>query len=106
MRKIGDAGAERIILYGFRSLPNSAFSDFSSAQPNDPQSKVLRDAASAINRSRKFDYIGKKILGVAAEPSWKMHGYTMVYPGCQEIKRKSSSSCQYGAQSVAVRQVR
>jgi radical SAM superfamily enzyme YgiQ (UPF0313 family) len=80
MRSASDAGAERIILYGFRSLPGSAFADFPSAHSSNPLSKILREEAAKINRTRKTSYVGKKIRGVAAEPSWQKHGYTMIYP--------------------------
>ncbi|NHJ13723.1 MAG: radical SAM protein [Candidatus Thorarchaeota archaeon] len=80
MDEISETGAERIILYGFRPLPASAFSDFPAPLQNDPLSEPLRRAAARINRSKKDGYIGKTLRGVAAEPSWSRHGYTMVYP--------------------------
>jgi radical SAM superfamily enzyme YgiQ (UPF0313 family) len=80
MRDVANAGAERIILYGFRPLPNSAFSDFDAPNPGDSLSRRLRAEARRINRVRKDNYLGKVIRGIAAEPSWERHGYTMVYP--------------------------
>jgi len=80
MREVSQAGAERIILYGFRSLPGSAFTNFSDSRSDDPLSEPLRKEAVLINRTKKTHYIGKTIKGVAAEPSWSRHGYTMVYP--------------------------
>jgi hypothetical protein len=80
MRAVHQAGAERIILYGFRPLPGSAFSDFPSPDPNDPISAPLRKEADRINRDRKEDYMGQVVRGVAAEPSWTKTGYTMVNP--------------------------
>lgn len=80
MRNVADAGAERIILYGFRPLPASAFSDFDAPKPADPLSRRLRVEARRINRKRKDNYLSKVIRGIAAEPSWDRHGYTMVYP--------------------------
>lgn len=80
MNLVAEAGAERIILYGFSPLPNSAFAQFPSSSARDPLSERLRSEASRINRDRKVDYIGRVIRGIAAEPSWNRHGFTMVYP--------------------------
>ncbi|MHA2204333.1 MAG: B12-binding domain-containing radical SAM protein [Candidatus Thorarchaeota archaeon] len=80
MQELSDAGAERIILYGFRPLPGSAFADFPLPLPNDAQTKFLREEVARINRERKHDYVGLTLKGIAAEPSWARHGYTMVYP--------------------------
>ncbi|MHA1636768.1 MAG: B12-binding domain-containing radical SAM protein [Candidatus Thorarchaeota archaeon] len=80
MRRADAAGAERIILYGFRALPGSAFAGYPSARASNPLSNVLREEAAKINRERKTTYVGKRILGVAAEASWDRHGYTMIYP--------------------------
>jgi hypothetical protein len=80
MYEVEKAGAERIILYAFHSLPGSAFADFSDAEINDSVSQKLRDTASQINLRRKHNYVGKILQGIAAEPSWERHGYTMVYP--------------------------
>jgi radical SAM superfamily enzyme YgiQ (UPF0313 family) len=80
MQEVSEAGAERIILYGFRSLPGSAFAGFPEPRSDDPVSKPLRLEATRINRSKKARYVGMVVKGVAAEPSWSRHGYTMVYP--------------------------
>ncbi|MFX0108270.1 MAG: radical SAM protein, partial [Candidatus Hodarchaeota archaeon] len=80
MNELEHAGVERIILYGFRALPGSAFADFPEPNPKDPATYQLRKAAARINRARKRDYVDKVLRGVAAEPSWERHGYTMVYP--------------------------
>lgn len=80
MRKLDEAGAERIILYGFRPLPGSAFSDYPETIINDPVSQKIREEAVRINLERKQKYIGRIVQGIAAEPSWVRHGYTMIYP--------------------------
>jgi len=80
MNMAASAGAERIILYGFRPLPASAFADFSAPDSRDPLSEILRTEAARINREKKVDYMGQVIRGIAAEPSWEKHGFTMVYP--------------------------
>jgi len=80
MREISEAGAERIILYGFRSLPGSAFEGFSESSTRDEFGIQLRREAERINRKKKNDYIGLVVRGIAAESSWARAGYTMVYP--------------------------
>ncbi len=80
MKQAHEAGAERIILYGFRPLPRSAFAEFPSPEHRDPLGERLRAEAARINRLRKDDLVGKVLRGIAAEPSWERHGYTMVYP--------------------------
>ncbi|MGV9169944.1 MAG: B12-binding domain-containing radical SAM protein [Promethearchaeia archaeon] len=80
MHKLHEAGTRRIILYGFRPLPRSAFESFPPPQVGEPVTKQLRMEAARINRDEKQSYMGKTIRGVAAEPSWSRHGYTMVYP--------------------------
>ncbi len=80
MQEVSEAGAERIILYGFRPLPGSAFEEFPEARSDDPISEPLRIEAARVNRSKKNRYVGLLVKGVAAEPSWSRHGYTMVYP--------------------------
>ncbi|MBN2229594.1 MAG: B12-binding domain-containing radical SAM protein [Candidatus Thorarchaeota archaeon] len=80
MRQISEAGAERIILYGFRSLPGSAFENYPSSSTSNPLGAILRREADRINRVKKDDYIGKIVRGIAAEQSWVNRGYTMVYP--------------------------
>lgn len=80
MNAVAQAGAERIILYGFRALPGSAFADFSEPSPKNPLYIELKQEAAKINRAKKKEYLGKILLGIAAEPSWERHGYTMFYP--------------------------
>jgi len=80
MRKLHEAGARRIILYGFRPLPGSAFESFPSPRVDDSLSRELRQEAARINRGEKKSYVGNTVRGVAAEPSWSRHGFTMVYP--------------------------
>jgi len=80
MRALSDAGAERIILYGFRSLPGSAFEGFPESSTRDEFGAQLRREAERVNRKKKTDYLGRVVQGIAAEPSWAQVGYTMVYP--------------------------
>ncbi|MGY5852465.1 MAG: radical SAM protein, partial [Candidatus Thorarchaeota archaeon] len=80
MRMISDAGVERIIMYGFRALPDSAFADFPQPGPDYELGRRMREEAARINRSKKDRYLDTTIRGIAAEPSWTKHGYTMVYP--------------------------
>jgi radical SAM superfamily enzyme YgiQ (UPF0313 family) len=80
MREVAQAGAERIILYGFRALPGSAFADFPEPHPKDAKSAPLREEAARINRAHKDKHLGTIVRGVVAEPSLTHHGYSMVYP--------------------------
>ena len=80
MRKVSEAGAERIILYGFRPLPGSAFADFPESSLKDDFGQALRKEAERINRQKKEYYLDKVVRGIAAEPSKTHHGFTMVYP--------------------------
>jgi len=80
MHQLDEAGAARIIMYGFRALPGSAFADFREPDMRDPGGERLRQAANDINRRKKETYVGRVIRGIAAEPSWTRHGFTMVYP--------------------------
>ncbi|MFW9843624.1 MAG: B12-binding domain-containing radical SAM protein [Candidatus Thorarchaeota archaeon] len=80
MRNISEVGAERIILYGFRPLMGSAFENFPESSTKDELGMQLRKEADRINREKKDSYLGKIIRGIAAEPSWARHGYTMVNP--------------------------
>jgi radical SAM superfamily enzyme YgiQ (UPF0313 family) len=80
MHAISDVGAERIILYGFRPLPGSAFEGFPESSTRDPFGIQLRRAAEKINREKKKDYVGLVVSGIAAEPSLTHRGFTMVYP--------------------------
>ena len=80
MRAVSKAGAERIILYGFRALPGSAFADYPESSTKDEFGLQLRKEAERINRKKKDNYLGRIIRGIAAETSWARHGYTMVNP--------------------------
>lgn len=80
MNEVSSAGAERIILYGFRPLPNSAFADFPSPTSSYRYGQILKKQASKINRRKKKNYLGERVRGIAAEPSSTHHGFTMVYP--------------------------
>lgn len=80
MREASEAGAERIILYGFRALPGSAFADFPESSTKDKHGIRLRKEAEKINLKKKERYVGTIVRGIAAEPSRTHHGFTMVYP--------------------------
>lgn len=80
MRRVSEAGAERIILYGFRSLPGSAFANYPESSLKDEFGQILRKEAESINLQKKEQYLEKVIRGIAAEPSRTHHGFTMVYP--------------------------
>jgi radical SAM superfamily enzyme YgiQ (UPF0313 family) len=80
MRAVSEAGAERIILYGFRPLPGSAFAGFPESSLKDEFGQALRKEAEQINRQKKEHYLDKVVRGIAAEPSRTHHGFTMVYP--------------------------
>lgn len=80
MRELDKEGAQRIILYGFRPLPGSAFEQFPTPSLNAPLTRRMLREAERINRAKKAQYVGRVIRGVAAEPSWARHGHTMVYP--------------------------
>jgi coproporphyrinogen III oxidase-like Fe-S oxidoreductase len=80
MRAVSEAGAERIILYGFRALPGSAFAHYPESSVKSEFGALLRREAERINRNKKEHYIDKMVLGIAAEPSKTHHGFTMVYP--------------------------
>jgi tRNA A37 methylthiotransferase MiaB len=80
MRDVSEAGAERIILYGFRSLPGSAFANYPESSIKDEFGQILRQEAEKINRQKKDQYLDTVVRGIAAEPSRTHHGFTMVYP--------------------------
>ena len=80
MRSVAEAGAERIILYGFRSLPGSAFANYPESSLKDEFGQILRNEAEKINLQKKEQYLEKIVRGIAAEPSTTHHGFTMVYP--------------------------
>ncbi|MFW9926441.1 MAG: B12-binding domain-containing radical SAM protein, partial [Candidatus Thorarchaeota archaeon] len=52
MQEASEAGAERIILYGFRALPGSAFADFPESSTRDERAIRLRKEAERINRKK------------------------------------------------------
>jgi radical SAM superfamily enzyme YgiQ (UPF0313 family) len=76
------AGAARIIMYRFRSLPMSAFHEQPSAPPvvREPLSKSIHDAALKANRALKEDYIGKTLRVVVAEPYERDKRLYVAYP--------------------------
>ncbi|MEM4734946.1 MAG: radical SAM protein [Candidatus Thorarchaeota archaeon] len=80
MHRLYQAGMERVVLYGFRPLPGSAFQGSSPPSPRDQSSRVLQEVARRLNKARKTEQIGKVVRGIAAEMSSSRHGYTMVYP--------------------------
>jgi radical SAM superfamily enzyme YgiQ (UPF0313 family) len=80
MELLSEIGAERIILYGFRALPGSAFAEFPEPSSKYELGKRMQEAARMINRRKKDDYVGKEIRVVVSEPSWTKSDYTMVYP--------------------------
>ncbi len=80
MRELSKIGVERVILYGFRPLPNSAFASFPEPTLRNPLAERMRRVAQEINREKKTDYVGKTVRGVVAEPSWAKKGYSIVYP--------------------------
>ncbi len=80
MQRVCEAGAERIILYGFRALPGSAFAGYPESSQKDEFGQALRNEAEKINRQKKEQYLETVVRGIAAEPSNTHHGFTMVYP--------------------------
>jgi radical SAM superfamily enzyme YgiQ (UPF0313 family) len=80
MKKASEYGASRIILYGFRALPGSAFADFPEPDPDYEYGRKLQDVARTINRQKKEEYVGTSLRAVASEYSWSKKGYTMFYP--------------------------
>lgn len=69
IEKSAHAGAERVILYRFQSLPASAFSGQPSGPPStrDEDSKAIAQAAERINREARRGLVGQRIWVVAAE---------------------------------------
>lgn len=76
------AGASRIILYRFQSLPMSAFQNEPGAPPasRDLQSKRIQDAARRANRRLKEDLLGTEIDVVIAEPYDRDRRFHVAYP--------------------------
>jgi radical SAM superfamily enzyme YgiQ (UPF0313 family) len=75
-------GAERIILYRFRSLPMSAFMSFPSGSPSalEPHSKRIYEAAKRANEKSKRDLIGSCLKVVVAEQYDRDQRYLVAYP--------------------------
>jgi len=82
MARAREAGAERIILYRFQSLPMSAFYWEPSGAPyiNDALSRCIYEAARAVNLEAKRGLIGRRIRVVVAEPYERDHRYFVAYP--------------------------
>ena len=76
------AGASRIILYRFQSLPMSAFHNEPGAPPasRDPESRRIQDAARRANRRLKEDLLDTEIDVVIAEPYDRDRRFYIAYP--------------------------
>ncbi len=77
-----DLGAERVILYRFKSLPMSAFRDEHSGPPaaRNPLSQRIYEAAQEANRKSKMGLLGSRMKVVIAEPYGRDHRYHVAYP--------------------------
>lgn len=77
-----EAGAERVILYRFQSLPMSAFSTFPSAPPNikDVGSRKIHETAAKANMVIKENMRGKIIRVVVAERYDRNKRLFVAYP--------------------------
>ncbi len=75
-------GADRVILYRFRSLPASAFSGCPSGSPAvyDPNSKLIYDAAQRANMGSKEKLVGKTLKVVVANRYGRDRNYSVAYP--------------------------
>ncbi|MBT7915632.1 B12-binding domain-containing radical SAM protein [Candidatus Bathyarchaeota archaeon] len=75
-------GADRVILYSFSSLPASAFSGCPSGSPavNDPNSKIIYDAAQKANQESKEELVGKTFKVVVANRYDRDHRFCVAYP--------------------------
>ena len=82
MEEAVKAGAERIILYRFRSLPMSAFGDMPSGPPaaRDPLSSKLVEKARELNKALKARWVGKRVEVVVACRHPRREGYLVAYP--------------------------
>jgi len=82
MARAGGAGAERIILYRFQSLPMSAFCGEPSGAPyiKDRLSRRVHEAARNLNLDAKRGLIGGRLRVIVAEPYEKDHRYYVAYP--------------------------
>ena len=77
-----EAGAERVIIYRFQSLPMSAFCGEPSGAPyvKDALSRRIHEAARTANLETKGDLVGKKLRVVIAEPYDRDRRYFVAYP--------------------------
>lgn len=77
-----EAGASRIILYRFQSLPMSAFQNEPGAPPTsrDPLSRRIQSAARRANRRLKEDLLGTEIEVVVAESYDRDRRLLVTYP--------------------------
>jgi len=85
VRAIGEsveAGAARIILYRFRPLPMSAFSNRPAAPPavRDRLSGQIYAAAGEANRDLKEELVGRRLRVVVAEPYERDRRLHVAYP--------------------------
>ena len=76
------AGASRIILYRFQSLPMSAFQNEPGAPPasRDPLSKMIQNTARGANRRLKEDLLGAEVEVVVAEVYDRDRRFHIAYP--------------------------
>lgn len=67
---------EKITIYRFRPLPMSAFGDVPPPQPaiKNPVSKMIADAANAVNRKKKTSLVGKEVRVILSEPNYREEG--------------------------------
>jgi radical SAM superfamily enzyme YgiQ (UPF0313 family) len=82
MYEVKRAGAERITLYRFQSLPMSAFQDCPSGPPSsaDTLSRKMFEAAREVNDVVKKEFLGSRIRVVVAEPYDRDSSLTVAYP--------------------------
>ena len=75
-------GADRVILYRFRSLPASAFSGCPSGPPAvyDLDSKLIYDAAQRANMGSKEELVGRTLKVVVANRYDRDRNYSVAYP--------------------------
>jgi hypothetical protein len=75
-------GADRVILYRFRSLPASAFSGCPSGPPAvyDLDSKLIYDAAQRANIGSKEELVGRTLKVVVANRYDRDRNYSVAYP--------------------------
>ena len=77
-----DAGAERVILYRFQSLPFSCFMGEPGGPPAavDPVSSMIHEAAGEANQRSKRQLVGERLRVVGAEVYRRDPRYTVCYP--------------------------